>query len=123
MIGEENKKIKISNSPAYLVLEVKVFDDEGSIICDPYMIPATLNCQNLTNDLEYSVEALVCLKNGTSIADSVYYANAKKDLYDGSAVWFEFEQDIYGQVELGDVLEIEQLAQLLVYKLTKSEPT
>ena len=31
-------------------------------------------------------------------------------------MWYEFEKDIHGPVELEEVLEMEQLAQLLVYR-------
>jgi hypothetical protein len=46
-----DKLIKITKAPAYFVIEVRVFDNEGTIIIDPFLIPEKLTCQTENGEI------------------------------------------------------------------------
>lgn len=83
-----------------LVIEIKVFDEDGNCIVEPFNVPENLNLASFLpislnrekqalEKAQYEVQSIIGV-SGQKLAKAGYFCLAKRKTQDGKNIWMEF---------------------------------
>jgi len=123
-VEEEDQEIKtkfeILKAPQYLVVEVEIFNEEGTLKVLPFQVAETIDLSSFYSKRVvggYGTYELQSMAVAVGDLPTGYYETFAARKQGEDKTWYKFTKDTYEEVEQEDVMDEGHHAQLLFYKL------